>query len=117
MDNDISNNQNSINDSKPKTKLKDLSEDDINTITEFVSDTAYNLLLSKVSSKQILDVDIKTEISYDESNRELNVDIALDIDFDKLYGGDEEITTNLTNEILNLTHESLDNYLDNNFRE
>ncbi|MGL4669363.1 MAG: DUF3194 domain-containing protein [Methanobacteriaceae archaeon] len=116
MDNNNNNKTNNDVDNS-KTKLKILSEEDINTITQFVSDKAYNLTLSKVSSKEILDIDIKTEISYDEVDRELDVDLAINVDFDKLYDGDEELATNLTNEVLDLTHYALDKYLDDNFRQ
>lgn len=90
-------------------KLKDLSQGDLDEISEFVSSAAQNFILKHISKKEILDLDIKVEISYEEV---LDVDLMIDLDLDELSTQDPDIV----NEAVIFAHEELDKFLDENFR-
>jgi hypothetical protein len=91
-------------------KLRNLSQEDLEQISEFVSSAAQNFILQHVSRKEIVDMDIKVEMSYDE---ELDVDLSIDLAFDKLSTQDPEIV----NTAVNFAHEELDKFLDENYRQ
>jgi hypothetical protein len=90
-------------------KLKNLSQEDLDQISEFVSSAAQNFILQHVSRKEILDMDIKVEISYDEV---LDVDLSIDLDLDELSTQDPAVV----NEAVIFAHEELDKFLDENYR-
>lgn len=91
-------------------KLKKLNQEDLDNISDFLSDNINEYILTNVSSKEILDMDIKIEVSY---NEKLDVDLAVDLEFDELSKADANIAnTAIENSLLNLN-----SYLDENFRD
>ncbi|MGZ7136558.1 MAG: DUF3194 domain-containing protein, partial [Methanobacterium sp.] len=55
---------------------------------EIAISTAQDFILSKVPKKEIIDIDITVELSY---NNELDVDISVNIIFDELSSVDPKI--------------------------
>ncbi|QUH22742.1 DUF3194 domain-containing protein [Methanobacterium alkalithermotolerans] len=91
-------------------KLKKLSPEDLNEISDFLSSTAQDFILNQISSKEIDDLDIKSEVSY---NQELDVDLSIDLQVDELCVYDEDIV----NQALDFTFKALESFLDDNYRE
>jgi hypothetical protein len=90
-------------------KLKNLSQEDLNQISDFISSTAQNYILQKVSGKEITDLDIQVELSYKE---ELEVDVTVDLLMDDLSIDRPEIATEAIDYALN----QLEILLDENYR-
>jgi hypothetical protein len=68
--------------------LKKLSDHEIDEISELAIKSAENFIYSKVSKKEILDLDIKVELDYDLG---LDVDIDVNIHFDPLSEPEEDL--------------------------
>ncbi|MDR0912388.1 MAG: DUF3194 domain-containing protein [Methanobrevibacter sp.] len=90
------------------TNLKKLNQEDLEDITEFLSTTANNFIFKNVKSKEVIDLDINIDLSYDD---ELNVKIAVDLDFDKFSNA----SSNLADETIDYTLNKLDEYLNKNY--
>jgi len=90
-------------------KLKELNQEDLDDISDFLSDNINEYILANVSSKEILDMDIKIEVSY---NEKLDVDLAIDLEFDELSKAD----ANIANIAVENSLLKLNSYLDENFR-
>ncbi|WP_288268572.1 DUF3194 domain-containing protein [uncultured Methanobrevibacter sp.] len=90
-------------------KLKELTQDDLDAITYFLTNTAENKLSQHVSSKEVIDQSILTDISYE--NEELNVDLKIDVD--ALSNLSQEDIQNVVDE----SYEKLDVFIDENYRE
>ena len=89
--------------------LKELNQEDLDDISDFLSDNINEYILSNVPSKEILDMDIKIEVSY---NEKLDVDLAVDLEFDELSKAD----ANIANTAIENSLSKLNSYLDENFR-
>jgi hypothetical protein len=92
-----------------KNKLKNLTQEDLNQISDFISSSAQNFISQKVSQKEINDLDIKVELSYDEK---LEVDITIDLSLDDLSSASPDIV----DEAIEHSFEVLEPFLDLNFR-
>ncbi|AGN16799.1 MAG: DUF3194 domain-containing protein [Methanobrevibacter boviskoreani] len=92
-------------------KLKELTQDDLDAITYFLTNTAENKLSQHVSSKEVIDQSILTDISYE--NEELNVDLKINVDVDALSNLSQEDIQNVVDE----SYEKLDVFIDENYRE
>lgn len=90
-------------------KLKNLSQEDLNQISDFISSTAQNYILQQVSGKEITDLDIQVELSYKE---ELEVDVTIDLLMDDLSIDRPEIAT----EAIDYALDQLETLLDENYR-
>ena len=90
------------------SKLKNLSREDLVIISDFVSSSAYNFILKYCSKKEINDLDIQVELSYDD---ELDVDILIDLSFDNLT----KSKSNIANDAIDFTLKELDLFLNNNY--
>ena|GEM_PF-2624478 len=90
-------------------KLKELNQEDLHKISDFLSDNINEYILANVPSKEILDMDIKIEVSY---NEKLDVDIAIDLEFHELSKAD----VNISNIAIDDSLLKLNSYLDENFR-
>ncbi|OWT32961.1 hypothetical protein BGI41_04830 [Methanobrevibacter sp. 87.7] len=93
------------------SKLKKLSQKDLEAITEYLSSTVENKLSKYVSSKEVIDQCVLTDISYE--NEELNVDLDIDVSVDALSNLSQEDVQ----EVLDDSYKVLDQYIDENFRE
>jgi hypothetical protein len=90
--------------------LKKLNDEELDQISDIAVETAENYILSRVSRKEILEMDIQANISYDE---ELHVDILVDIDLDELSSADEKI---LADGAVQDALKKLDIFIDENLR-
>ena len=69
-------------------KLKKLTDEDLAKISEIAVSSAQDFVLSKVSKKEINDIDINVELNYEDG---LDVNITVDIIFDDLSAADPKI--------------------------
>ncbi|KZX12674.1 DUF3194 domain-containing protein [Methanobrevibacter filiformis] len=90
-------------------KLKSLNQEELDEISDFLSSTAIDYILSKVSSKELLDIDVNIEISY---KTELDVDMSIALDFDEFSSCNNE----LINQTIDISLSALDSFLDS-YRE
>ncbi len=90
--------------------MRTLTDTELDKISEVAVEAAENYILSRVSKKEILDLDINANITYDNV---LNVEILVDVDLDELSASDEnELAENAVEAALN----ELDIFVDKNFR-
>lgn len=66
--------------------MRRLTDEELDKVSEVAVEAAENYILSRVSKKEILDLDINADITYEDV---LNVDITVDIDLDELSAADE----------------------------
>ena len=92
-------------------KLKKLSQEDLNIISEYFSKIANGIILAKIPSKQVLDLDINIEANYDDE--ELDISIDIDINHDEL----SEITNDDIELAIEEAYSKLDEFIDENYRE
>ena len=90
--------------------MRRLTDEELDKVSEVAVEAAENYILSRVSKKEILDLDINADITYEDI---LNVDITVDIDLDELSAADEnEIAESAVDAAL----KELDVFIDENFR-
>jgi hypothetical protein len=94
-------------------KLKKLDDDALDEIADFLYDEVFNLINFKVSSKEIKDMDINFEISFEYDTNVLDIATDISVDFDELSKYDSNIISKACDNALEL----LDGYLDEHFRE
>ncbi len=87
--------------------MRKLSDQELDEISELAAKSAENFIYSKVSKKEVIDLDIKVELDYHEG---LDVDIQVDIQFDPLSKPDE----NIAEEAAAYAITEIDNYLADN---
>ena len=68
--------------------MKKLTDDELNEISEIAVSSAEDYVLSRVSKKEILDIDINVELIYNDG---LDVDVNVNIIFDDLSSADPKI--------------------------
>ena len=68
--------------------MRKLSDQELDEISEIAARSAENFVYSKVSKKEVIDLDITVELDYHVG---LDVDIQIDIQFDPLSKADENI--------------------------
>ncbi|MDR2874044.1 MAG: DUF3194 domain-containing protein [Methanobrevibacter sp.] len=91
-------------------KLKKLDDDALEEIGNFLYDEIFKFVSSKISPKEINDIDIDLEISFQET-LDISYDVSLDID--EL----SEYKSNIITEAIDKSFELLESYLDEHFRE
>ncbi|HEY0196173.1 MAG TPA: DUF3194 domain-containing protein [Methanobacterium sp.] len=91
--------------------MRKLTDQELDKVSEVAVEAAETYILSRVSKKEILDLDINASITYQEV---LDVDITVDIDLDELSPADEnELAENAVAAAL----KKLDNFIDENFSD
>ena len=90
--------------------MRALTEKELDQISDLAVETAETYILSRISKKEILDMDINANITYDEI---LNVEILVDIDLDKLSTTDEK---ELVEKSVEAALSKIDSFVDENFR-
>jgi hypothetical protein len=85
--------------------LRKLSDQELDEISELAVKSVENFIYSKVSKKEILDLDIKVELQYHEG---LDVDVQVDIQFDPLSNPDESIAEDAAEHAI----AEIDSYMD-----
>lgn len=92
-------------------KLKKLTQEDLDTIAEYFSNLANDAILAKIPSKEVLDLDLQIDVSYDDEELDVNIDV--DIALDEL--------SNIKNDDIELAIEEayskLDEFIDKSYRE
>lgn len=68
--------------------MKKLTDEDLDKISEIAVSSAQDFILSKVSKKEIIDIDINVELNYNDS---LDVNVTVNIQFDDLSSADAKI--------------------------
>ena len=95
------------------SKLKELSEDDLEDISNFLSETIVKKISSSVKSqKEILDMDVSIEITYPDENGELDVDASIEIDTDEL----SDLSNERIDEVIEESYLELDEYINEHYR-
>lgn len=92
------------------SKLKKLTSEDLSNISEFFGETLEREISKKVTIKELEDIEMNFEVSYD--NEQLDVDVDLDLSFDLLSDIDNE----LLNSAIDETYLKLDSFIDENYR-
>ncbi|WP_295722022.1 DUF3194 domain-containing protein [uncultured Methanobrevibacter sp.] len=93
------------------SKLKELSQDDLDNITNFLSNIVERKLSNYVTSKEVINQNIITDISYE--NGQLDVDLDIDIDVDALSNLSQDDVQRIIDEV----YEELDVCIDENYRQ
>lgn len=96
------------------SKLKRLSQDDLDNISDFFAGIIEKKISSSVNSqKEILAMDVNINLDYNDKNEQLDIDVDVDIDTDELSKlSDEKI-----DQVIDESYLELDEYIDENFRE
>jgi hypothetical protein len=68
--------------------LRRLTDQELDELSELAIESAENFIFSKVSKKEILDLDINVELRY---NDVLDLNILVDLDLDELSSVNEKI--------------------------
>ena len=68
--------------------MKKLTDEELNEISEIAVLSAESYILSKVSKKEIIDIDINVELIYSDK---LDVEVTVNIIFDDLCSADPQI--------------------------
>ena len=68
--------------------MRKLTDEDLDKISEIAVASAHDFIFTKVSKKEVIDVDINVELKY---NQELDVNVSVDILFDDLSFVDKKI--------------------------
>jgi hypothetical protein len=90
--------------------LKELSDQELDQISDLAVESAETYILSRVSKKEILDMNINANITYDKI---LNVEVLVEIDLDELSTTNEkELAENAVEAALS----RLDSFIDENFK-
>ena len=97
-----------------EAKLKKLSQDDLDNISDFFAGVVEKKIFAAVNSqKEILAMDVNIKIDYNDENKELDVDVDVDIDTDELSNLSDEIIDKAIDD----SYIELDEYINENFRE
>lgn len=92
-------------------KLKKLSQEDLDTISQYFSDKANEIILSKIPSKEVLDLDLDIDATYDGEELDINIDVDIALDeLSKIKNNDIEIA-------IEESYKQLDIFIDENYRE
>ena len=95
------------------SKLKKLSEDDLEDISDFLAETIEKKISSSVKSqKEILNMDVIINIVYPDENGELDVDASIEIDADEL----SDLSNERIDEVIEESYIELDEFIDENYR-
>lgn len=90
--------------------MRKLTDQELDQVSNLAVETAENYIFSRVSKKEILDLNINADVTYDKI---LDVEISVDIDLDDLSTVDEE---QLAEDAVEAVLCELDTFVDENFR-
>jgi len=92
-------------------KLKKLTQEDLDIISQYFSDLANEIILAKVPSKEILDLDLEIDASYEDEELDINIDVDIALDeLSKIKNSDIELA-------IEEAYSKLDEFIDENYRE
>lgn len=96
-----------------EAKLKKLSQEDLDTISDFFADVINDKINASVKSpKEIINMDVNIKVSYDEENEELDVDVDFNIEADEL----SKLTDEKVDEVFQESYSELDEFINEHFR-
>ena len=96
------------------SKLKKLSQEDLDNISDFFVAVVEKKILSSVKSqKEILAMDVNINIDYNDKSEQLDIDVDVDIDTDEL----SKLTDEKIDQAIDDSYSELDEYINENFRE
>ena len=96
------------------SKLKKLSQDDLDDISDFFASIVEKKIFSSVKSqKEILAMDVNMKIDYNDKNEQLSVDVDVDIDTEEL----SKLSDERINEVIDDAYLELDEYINEHYRE
>ena len=86
--------------------MKKLSDDDLDEISENAVSSAQNFVLSRVSKKEIIDIDVSVKLIYTDK---LDVDVTVNIIFDDLSNADPQIADEAADHAIKESEKILEN--------
>ncbi len=89
--------------------MRNLTDQELDVVSDLAVDAVEKFLFSRISKKEILDLHINVEISYDDV---LDVDISVDIDIDPLSVVD---ATSIVEEAVDFALMKLDAFIGENY--
>ncbi|MCC7554466.1 MAG: DUF3194 domain-containing protein [Methanobacteriaceae archaeon] len=90
-------------------KLKKLSKEDLNNISDFFLSSLDNNLFNSIDSKEINDLNLDLIINYD--NDELKVDLDIGLDLDKL----SDFNSEKIQIAIDDSYKELDDFIEKNY--
>jgi len=91
--------------------LRKLTDQELDEISQIAVEAAENFILSRVSKKEILDLQINVELTSQEG---LDVDMYVDLDLDELSAADEN---EISQKAVDVALEKIDEYIDENISD
>ncbi len=85
--------------------MRSLTDQELDELSEIAVNTAENFIFSKVSKKEILDLNINVELIYENI---LDVNILVDLDLDELSSANENI---IVEEAIDVTLEKIKEFI------
>lgn len=92
------------------SKLKKLTKEDINLISDFFADTLESEVNKNISIKELEDIELNFLVNYE--NDQLDIDVDLNLSLDAL----SKIDNKLLDSAIDETYLKLDSFIDSNFR-
>ncbi len=94
-------------------KIKNLSENDLNDISDFLSNEINKEISKILSNKEIINLEINIETVFDDKDKNLDVDADVNVETDGL----RDIPKETIQETIDIAYKKLDNYIEANYKE
>lgn len=91
--------------------MRKLTDQELDEISQIAVEAAENFILSRVSKKEILDLQINVELTSQEG---LDVDMYVDLDLDELSAADEN---EISQKAVDMALERIDEFIDENISD
>lgn len=91
--------------------MRKLTDPELDEISQIAVEAAENFIFSRVSKKEILDLQINVELTSQEG---LDVDMFVDLDLDELSAADEN---EITQKAVDTALEKIDEFIDENISD
>lgn len=91
--------------------MRKLTDQELDEISQIAVEAAENFILSRVSKKEILDLQINVELTSQEG---LDVDMYVDLDLDELSAADEN---EISQKAVDIALEKIDEFIDENISD
>lgn len=89
--------------------MRKLTDHELDLVSDLAVETVEKFIFSRVSKKEILDIHIKAEVTYEDG---LTVDILVDLDLDDLSKVHEK---ELVEDAVDAALKTLDKFIEENF--
>lgn len=89
--------------------MRKLTDHELDLVSDLAVETVEKFIFSQVSKKEILDIHIKAEVTYEDG---LTVDILVDLDLDELSQVKEK---ELVEDAVDAALKTLDKFIEENF--